>query len=367
MRLSSLEVNRHLAELRAIGATCPLMDVHVHPFEVIGGSIRYAANTEHPGLWSSGDLCYLPPSANAFDPEAPPANPEGPSGELQERMATFFLRRLYVHNGPRCFRDQLSLGGISRALLLPVARPGVMVDAEMDFLATLFDGESQFLLGYSVPDSVRNEEVEVNLRRAFGRWGIQAVKVHPNLSRIDLAAPVGKARLEAILAAAGRCGLPVIIHGGPSPVLSDPAVRQYGRIENLEAVDFHLTPFPVIIAHAGSFGLPPQEVDQEVLPRLRRMLNRFDNLMLDLSALSVSVLVRILRAVEAERLLFGSDALYDLPWKSLVRLFIVLQKTYGSRSEEILVRIAGNNSANLFGKEWVEHDIANAHEVPAVP
>jgi predicted TIM-barrel fold metal-dependent hydrolase len=366
MSLSSSEVDRHLAELRAVAAACPLMDVHVHPFEVIGGSIRYAASSEHAGLWSSGDLCYLPPAAAAFDPQAAPAGPPGATGELQERMAAFFLRRLYMHTGPRCFRDQLSLGGISRALLLPVARPGEWVEAEMDFLATLFGRDPQFLLGYCLPDAVRNEEVEANLRRAVNRWGVQAVKVHPNLSRLDLAAAAGKVRLEAILVAAGRCGLPVVIHGGPSPVLADPAGRHYGRIENLDTVDFALTPFPVVIAHAGCFGLSLPEVEGEVLPRLRRLLARHDHLMLDLSALAIPVLARILRVIEPERLLFGSDALYDLPWKALIRLSIVLQQISGTCSEEKLMQIAGSNPAIIFGKEILRHDIAAAHQIPAV-
>ncbi len=326
------------------------MDVHVHPFEVLGSGICYAENLESPGIWSSGSLCYLPPASRGFDPELQTATQEIP-GELQHRMQTFFLRRLYMHTGPRCFKDQLSLGGISRALLLPVARPGEPIAAEMDFLFALFAAEPRFLLGYCVPGDVPDEGVESDLQRAVSRWDVRALKVHPNLSRIDPRTSAGRERIETLLAAAGRCGLPLVLHGGPSPGLADAAAQDYGRIQHLEEIDFGLSSSPVVIAHAGAYGLSAAEVDDEILPRLQRLFDRWEHLSLDLSALSLSVQVRILRTIEPERVLFGSDALYDLPWKSLVRLFLALRQVCAGRQEELLVRIAGTNPVRLFEKE----------------
>lgn len=366
MRLNSAEVDRCLAALRAMGAAHRFTDTHVHPFEVFYGPGRYAPNASRKGVWSSGNQPYAPPMAAAFDLEASLACDEGAPAAIRQRMALLCLRRLYLHTGPQTFRDQMSLGGISRALLLPVVRPGGDPEEEMAILAAMFGADPLFLLGYCLPAGLADDQIEAHLCQAIRRWDIRALKVHPNLTGLDLATEAGKQQLEAILAGAGEAGLPVILHGGASPDLHPSPASRYGLLENLEEIDFHLCRQPVVIAHAGAFGADPQEVAAQVLPRLERLLARFDHLLVDLSALPAGVLAQVVSRVDPDRCLFGSDALYEVPWKALVRLFAVLQMVTGGRCEEVLIKIAGKNPERLFEKESREDDCHAAHQVSPV-
>lgn len=363
MDLGKAEVERYLTIIRAIGSEHRLTDMHMHPFEVVFGAGRYAENRQTAGVWSTADLCYLPPAVGemALTPQTAPAH-DVPAA-MQERLAMLGLRRLYVHTGPRCFGDQLLSSGISRGLLLPVTRPGTNADKDMALLARIFGDDARFLLGYSVPVETADADIAALVQRAMQLWGVRALKVHPCLSAINLCAASGRSRLEAILAAAGQAGLPVIMHGGTYPNIVEPCAPCYGLLENIGRIDFNLTPHPVVIAHAGAFGLDPQQVASRLLPRLENLLHRYEHLSIDVSALSAEVMALVLSRVEPERIVFGSDALYELPWKSLIRLFVALEKTAVGRAEELLVRIAATNSDHILRKETKENDDVAANQV----
>ena len=364
MDLGKAEVERYLTIVQTIGRKHRLTDMHMHPFEVVFGAGRYAENRHTTGVWSTADLCYLPPAAGAMElaPQTTPAH-DLPAA-MQERLAMLGLRRLYVHTGPRCFGDQLLLGGISRGLLLPVTRPGTNVDQEMALLASIFGDDPRFLFGYSVPVETAGSEIAATVQRAMRLWDIRAINVHPCLSGIDLCAASGRARLEAIRTAAGKAGLPVIIHGGAYPGIAEPCGPCFGLLENMDRIDFDLTPHPVIIAHAGAFGLDRQEAASSLLPRLENLLQRYDHLSVDVSALSAEVIGLVLSRIAPERIVFGSDALYELPWKSLIRLFVALEKASGGRAEELLVRIAATNPDQMLRKETEHADVAASQVFP---
>ena len=172
------------------------------------------------------------------------------------------------------------------------------------------------------------------------------------------------ARLEAILTAAGKAGLPVIIHGGAYPNIIEPCGPCFGLLENIERIDFNLTPHPVVIAHAGAFGLDRQQVASRLLPRLENLLQRYDHVSVDVAALSAEVIGLVLSRVAPERIVFGSDALYELPWKSLIRLFVALEKAAGNQAEELLVRIAATNPDQMLRKETEHVDVAANQVLP---
>lgn len=362
MNLGKAEVERYLTIIQAIGRAHQLTDLHMHPFEVVFGAGRYAENRLTTGVWSTADLCYLPPVPDDLELAPQSSSAHDLPAAMQERLTMLGLRRLYVHTGPRCFGDQLLLGGISRGLLLPVTRPGSHAEQEMAMLAGIFAADPRFLLGYSVPVETAEAEIEMTIQRAMLRWDVRAIKIHPCLSGIDLCAAAGRSRLETILTAAGKMGLPVILHGGAYPAIVASCGPCYGLLENIERIDFHLTPQPVVIAHAGVFNLSRQLV-AGLLPRLENLLQCYDHLSVDVSALSADVIGLVLSRVPPERIVFGSDALYELPWKSLIRLFVALEKADPRQAEELLVRIAATNSDQILRKETKGHDDIAANKV----
>jgi hypothetical protein len=77
--------------------------------------------------------------------------------------------------------------------------------------------------------------------------------------------------------------------------------------------------------------------------RLDRLLARHDNLLTDTSGVDHAVLGTLLRRIEHQRIVFGSDALYHPMWKSVVQLACALEGL-GCDVEESFIAIASTNA-----------------------
>lgn len=352
MLMDKTSVDRYLAIIREIAASVRLTDSHVHPFEVLYDNCTYEPNPDTEGVYSTANARYVPPTSGSLALEAPAAPASDTPRDLVERMMLLTMRHLYAHTGPQCWLAHAGLAGIGRFVLLPVAQPGRTADARMAEMAKMFGGDPQFLLGYSLPNTLAPEVVEADIRRAAEYCDIRVLKVHPTLSGHDLTTAEGRNRVDALLKASQSTCLPVILHGGLlSPSMRHPtAACQQGELENLAKLDLGQTDSPVIIAHAGAFGIAAEEFESRVLSRLRDLLSRFDHLLVDTSALSADVLGLLLEQVDPERIIFGSDAFYEPSWKAAVKLYWVLERKF-SRPGDLFAQIAGGNPEKLFGKE----------------
>ncbi len=350
MDLDKPTVDRYLAILREIGASVCLTDCHVHPFEVMFDACTYEPDPQLAGVYRSGKIPYLPATSGPVSLGAlvPPVNDM--RADLVERVLLLSMRRLYSHTGPQCWRDHGEPAGIRRYALLPVAQPGRTADARMHEMAEMFGDDPQFILGYSLPNTLAPEEVAPDVLRAVETCRIRVLKVHPTLSGHDMTSTQGIRQVNALLEAAKRSALPVILHGGLSPSTRyAPEACQQGAMENLARLDFGLTDSPVVIAHAGAFAIDVGEYEQRVLPLLRQLLSRFDHLLVDTSALSAEILSLVLGKVDPRRIVFGSDAFYEASWKAAVKLYWALEQQL-PRPGDLFAQIAGDNARELFGK-----------------
>lgn len=349
--IDKMAVQRYLAIIQEIAASVCLTDSHVHPYEVMYDDCRYAPNADIDGVYSTGNASYVPPMIDSISLEAPVAPASNTPRALVERMMLLTMRRRFTHTGPQCWLDQASLAGIARFVLLPVAQPGRNADARMAEMTKMFGGTPQFMLGYSLPNTLTPELVEEDIERAIKKYDIRVLKVHPTLSGHDLTAVEGQARVDALLKTAQSTCLPVVLHGGVSPSMRyPPEVCQQGELNNLAKLDLGATEHPVIIAHAGAFGIDAAEFERRVLPQLHHLLSKFNHLWVDTSALTVDVLSVLLDQVKSERIVFGSDAFYEPSWKAAVKLYWVLEQKF-SQPAELFARIAGENSQKIFVKE----------------
>ncbi len=351
------EVEGLLAQVREIGASNPLVDIHVHPFAVMGWT-GYQPNPETPDLFSAGAFPYKSPSVEAIPGEGQ-ADGSGHGDSLSSRFALFFHRKLYVHSGAEVFRAHMRLSGVGKVLLVPVAGPGEAMESQMEHLVRLFGEREDFVLGYCVPDSIEITSLRDHLAEAVRRYEIRAVKIHPNITGIDPESPGGRERLEGILDAAGANGLKVLIHTGPSPDAPNPEARDYGRLEKLMEIDWGRTRESVVIAHGGAFGLGEGEAEREIMPRLNRLLSRHDHLYADLSGVKFNVLRSMLLKTDHERLLFGSDALYRTQYAEVAKLFHALGAN--RKAHRSLIRIASINPRNFLGEDHEKPASAAAH------
>jgi predicted TIM-barrel fold metal-dependent hydrolase len=200
----------------------------------------------------------------------------------------------------------------------------------------------------SVPNTVRNEDVESFLQEQIKYYGIVAVKIHPNVTGINLGISVGKERVECIIAVTDQLGLPIIIHGGKNDVLKNNNGR-FAEISKFKDINLKSSS-PVIIAHGGAYGISASEMVDEVIPTLKKLLSQYENLCIDISGLRESAILSLLSSVETERVLFGSDALYENEIMVAMRLLYALEQS-GLKLETSLIQILSENAARAVFRE----------------
>jgi hypothetical protein len=326
-----------------ISKTHPFIDFHVHPFDVYSGDSNYQADPEEEGIFRKGKSAYQPPEID-FNEQYP--NQLFEKVTNNPRMLQLASRLLYTHTGPKVFTDQLDLAGIKKALLLPVSRnPGsamTMVDACVE----LFQHDERFHLACPFPVGV-----PVNALQNFYVVGkkeknLRAIKIHPNLCDLNPLTDKGKEQIEITLIAAGELKLPIIIHGGVSTGLLSRESTQNGVLSRLTNIDWNLTSSPVIIAHAGCFGLSESET-KSTIPILNGLMDKYPHLLVDTSALNLNALLLVLTKVDLTRMIFGSDALYFKIWRSWVT-FLQALHTVSATPDDDLIRIASHNPTHCL-------------------
>jgi predicted TIM-barrel fold metal-dependent hydrolase len=177
---------------------------------------------------------------------------------------------------------------------------------------------------------------------------IAGVKIHPNVSEIDLGTWEGKKRVERIIGASDRFNLPVIIHGGRNNILDNDRSR-FAELSNFQDIDLRSST-PVVIAHGGAYGLRASEVSDEIVPVLKKLLSKYDNLYIDVAGLSDDIILLFLSFIGTDRILFGSDALYENQAVMGMRLLFALERSH-LNVEDSLIRILSSNAARIIFRE----------------
>ena len=177
-------------------------------------------------------------------------------------------------------------------------------DATMILMKRMFGKDDRFVLGYCVPNSVRNDDIAKDIREAIRQYHVRAIKIHPNRTKIDLASRSGIERIFHILEASRDVKLPVIVHGGNSLTVQDEGTISYSSANNLQHIEWGITKEPVIIAHAGAFGHDVEEVANKIIPIMNKLLARYDNLLVDVAGLEMKSLGMVLNAIDVNKILY---------------------------------------------------------------
>ena len=335
-----------LRDVQRLKASCRFFDLHVHPFDVIFQSLRYRRLADQPGAYGCDDSPFVPP-------ELGPLRLRGSAMPAATYRPAFFMvlvRKLYRHTGPRVLAAQMALAGIDRTLLLPVAPASGSNEWELDALQEMFGDDPRFLLAVSVPNSVATVEIAPFISRSVATRRVRAVKLHPAITGIDLGSPPGRERAEAVLDGCRQGGVPLVVHGGRAYPVLDESVGSYACIQNLASIRWRDAKVPVSIAHAGCYGCTLDEMETVVLPMLDGMLSANENLFVDVSALEHDAVALVLQHVDIDRVLFGSDALYEPPWSAMVKLVSALRHNRMD-VETSARRIAGLNPSRFISVE----------------
>jgi len=332
---------RYLAWASEIKQSNLFFDAHAHPFELFYGIGQYRRHQQLSGVYSTDPTPLEAPRVTDLLCSDDARAKEIYRLFTRPGMAPRNLARLYMHTGPGIFEMHMDMCGIDRTLLLPVARPQDDINHQMCLMDAMFGGNERFSFGWCVPASVPDELILPAAEDALHRFRIRAVKLHPNLMEINLQSGPGKRRVETMLHACGRLGLPMIVHGGRSRQLGVGSSSCYALVKHIKNIDWSVSESPVVISHAGAYGCEPGEVE-ETLQELQPMLSNHANMLVDISGLEVGTLAQALMRLDPERIIFGSDMLYESPWAAVVRLLLAIEKTTAC-PEETFIRIASTN------------------------
>jgi hypothetical protein len=341
--IDRIHLQYYLDWAESISRSHPFIDFHVHPFDVFSGDIEYQPDAMNNGIFRKGSSVYKPPKINQNDEYL---NDPFKNVEDNSRAIMLASRLIYSHTGPKVFTDHLDQARIARALLLPVARSKDTATQMLDVSLRLFDQEARLYLACPFPVGIPPDKL-INFYSNSKKYKkICAIKIHTNLIGLDPLTKNGKELIEMTLGAAGMLNLPVIVHGGITIGLSSPESKRFGTLDRLRKIDWNISSAPVIIAHAGCYGLTEEEITS-VLPILNRLLDTCPHLMADVSALNLPALQLLMTKIDRNRLIFGSDALYFTIWKSWVR-FLHALRLVSTNPDDDLIQIASLNPSRCL-------------------
>ncbi len=317
----------YLKIIKEISNSITLIDIHTHPFDIVFNNFIYSKNPDVDGIYSINNSVYAAPKISFYPPKRYSEEKSRQfNKDLNMKLSLLTLRQTYGHIGPGVFNDQMKLSGISKIVLLPVLNAHETDNSQMDLMTSIFGNDDRFLFGYCIPNSVQNEKIVKVVQDAIYKYNIKVLKLHPNITGIDLTSSKGIDRVEIILEASRQARLPVVVHGGRSSIVKKAEATSYSTLNNLQHVDWSISGEAIVIAHAGMFELDTSEI-REGIPLLMKLLSKHDNLFVDVSGMGVDEILFIVKHVDLNRIVFGSDALYYKQWVALLNLLYVLQRS----------------------------------------
>ena len=348
--LSAIEVSKHLSLVRSLKPSIKFYDVHVHPYEVLFDQFSYSFDLNQKNVLSVDGNRYRAPYVSELKlGEEVRESVMSRSFNLQ-KISLLRLRHLYGHVGEHVFYDHMDLCGIDAALLLPIAPSSGEFGRRMRWVKQHYQDERRFRIAGSVPNTVEIANVKHYVSMMKREFGIKALKCHPVVTGIDLRSTGGKERVDAMLDACRENGLPLIVHSGKNLPYWGAERGNWASLEHLQDIDWKISGEPVVIAHAGIHRCGIGEVERDLMTVLKKLLRLHTNMYVDTSGIGYELLCKVLREVDHDRLLFGSDALYDSQWGAVVMLLQAL-KDSDSIVEDSFIRIASINPARTMFRE----------------
>lgn len=341
--LDKEQTDAYLEVARSISRSVPIIDAHVHATEVIFAKASYEAAPDGAGFLSATNRQFIPPISRRVRLSSIEEETAKISDPMRARVSQMAFTQTYQHSGPTVLEQHMHLAGVTHALLLPVVRRDAPIGKQMSMLHRFRKADRRFLFAYSLMPQQNEEDLENEILSAKDEYGISAVKLHPNISDFDVRE--NYAWMERVLVACGELRLPVIVHGGRSPIYPDRRRSHHATLENLQSINWSATKEKVVLCHFGVYGFTRDEIERGQMALLKKILDQHENVVLDTSGVRYDVLDLMLSRLDRGRIIFGSDALYFPMWQSVVQLLHALQDLSGS-VEESFIQIASENPIN---------------------
>ncbi len=218
---------------------------------------------------------------------------------------------------------------VQQAIILPVAFGHPFGDDIAErFLAALEDANVPDRLIPGAAAHYRDGRAVEKLER-HAAAGARMVKMHPPIGRFY----PDDERNDPIYAACERLGLPVFFHGGRAGIELE-SMHRYALMRHYERALQRFRGVQFVLGHSGA-----RDVEDALL-----LAERHPNLWYDLHGQGVTVLDRMVRKLDPDRLMFGTDWPFYHLGATLAKILLVTEDR-----PELRPGILRGNAARLLG------------------
>src|SRR3989338_287482 len=303
-----------------------VVDVHVHPFDVMGVIHFSDHKTIDAQRFDKLDISpnalerlRFGPIVNLFAEIFCRLTPKQVNNEIKNSFTNVNTARIIT---------EMDQSLVDHCFLVPIEPWSRTIDITRSFRNKRFS-----YVGSIDIQAIKEGNIEATICRMKEELNIVGLKLHPNLQNFYPQPRMNKNdianKLHKILSITSKLKLFLMIHGGRSFFTNQMDTRygqrfrgkDNGLLVNFidqggESELFSSYRMPIIICHAAHYGA--LSFDSERIDLIRR---KYPNVFFDTAGTSPKVILKMLRLVGYKRIVFGSDALYNSMMFNLLFLF----------------------------------------------
>ena len=337
-----------------------IFDTHVHPLDVIG-------------VMEISDYNFFPENSAQINYSARALERLGYGKIAILLLRTFckFLPGIVSKNIKKIYKNtsidrlvsEMTDSLIDKCVLLPVEP---LADTESVYKN--FNHRDFYVLGSIDVQSISIEHIPERVERLVTEFGISGIKLHPNLQNFypqpSDNPPVIADKLRLIYKLAEDNNLYLLFHGGrtfcikkkqkilgPIVCAKDKALlANFYNIDEKYSEIFDNYNVPIVIAHMGHYGILTFNIDFLV-----EITRKYKNIFFDTAGVSRRCISLALKEIGSERILFGSDAIYNRMKYNLFLLYMAVRDRYrGLEIDNAMINILNRNFSSIINKnkEW---------------
>lgn len=326
-----------------------IIDTHVHPLDVMGVVNYTDTKNEYnikkdylaPGILEKLNYGKIATIGSKLSLKF---YPEGINN---------IIRKTYKEVAEKRILDEMDVSLVDRAVMLPVAPwlPTKIVKER-------FLSERLITLGSVDTHNIKLEEIDSFLKNLVLNYKISGIKLHSNLQNFKPQPSHNKKdlgeKLHCLYKFAEREHLYLLFHGGVSFYTDFTDIKYKSDIfrsrtngvlrnfcdNNGKSELFENYNVPIIIAHLGHYGIVNPDYGL-----IKTITKKFSNVRFDTAGVSPNFLRNVLNFIPSEKIVFGSDALYNRIAYNLANVYLAAEGAKNGENKEKII-------SNIFHKNF---------------
>ena len=331
-----------------------VIDSHVHPFDVMG----VVHSNEHVGRDVVLKKNYLKPSLMERLKYGRIYNfLSEPTCNLAPQYVNKMIKESFQYISKNNLITEMQDCYVDSCCLVPI-EPWSLTSS----IFNNFNDSNFFILGSIDIHSIKYEDIESKIHKYKNDYNIVGIKLHPNLQNFHPQPSHNEdiicKKLSKIYSTIEKFGLYMLIHGGRTFYTNKMDYRysknkrskKKGVLENFINKDgsselFDNYKMPIVIAHLGHYGLSRYNIE-----KVKDIVKRHDHIFFDTAGTSPKLISIMINNIGSDKIIFGSDAIYNSMFYNLIFTYQAIKKVSGSNFLDNLYNIFEKNILNIINK-----------------